>query len=169
MVRPRAGNTSTSTSTHSFGLLPSRKVSTKTCQYLDLCSRNGITFNPRKFRLARPEVEFVGFKLTQSGISPSDQFLDSIRDFPCPTDITGVRSWFGLVNQASYAFSMTPVMLPFRELLKPGRPFYWDSQLARSPLQTVEGGDPREHKRGRSMLQSRSPHMPSRLTACGGD
>ena len=101
----------------------------QTCRYLELCCRNGITFNPRKFHLARAEVEFVGFKLTQSGIGPSDQFLQSIRDFPQPTDITGVRSWFGLINQASYAFSMTSVMLPFRELLKPGRPFYWDSQL----------------------------------------
>ncbi|XP_060605955.1 uncharacterized protein LOC132758355 [Ruditapes philippinarum] len=50
-------------------------------------------------------------------------------DFPTPRNITDVRSWFGLVNQVSYAFSMTDKMLPFRELLKPGTPFIWDVNI----------------------------------------
>ena len=56
----------------------------QTCRYLNLCCENGITFNPNKFRFSRSEVEFVGFKLTPSGVCPSDQFLRSIRDFPNP-------------------------------------------------------------------------------------
>jgi hypothetical protein len=40
-----------------------------------------------------------------------------------------IRSWFGLINQVSYAFSMTERMLPFREFLKQGTPFHWNDQL----------------------------------------
>ena len=50
-------------------------------------------------------------------------------EFPRPKNITDVRSWFGLVNQVAYAFSMTEQMHPFRELLKPATPFYWDDNL----------------------------------------
>ena len=40
-----------------------------------------------------------------------------------------VQSWFGLVNQVSYAFSVAKVMLPFRELLKSSNKCYWDKAL----------------------------------------
>ena len=57
------------------------------------------------------------------------KYLRAILDFPAPRNITDVRSWFGLVNQVSYAFSMAEKMLPFRQLLKPGTPFCWDEHL----------------------------------------
>ena len=55
--------------------------------------------------------------------------LRAITDFPTPKNITDVRSWFGLVNQVSYAFSMKETMLPFRELLKAKIPFVWSDEL----------------------------------------
>jgi len=56
--------------------------------------------------------------------------LSAIADFLTPSNITGIRSWFGLINQVAYAFSQSKFMAPFRELLK-GRsnPFYWDDNL----------------------------------------
>ena len=43
-----------------------------------------------------------------------------------------IRSWFGLVNQVSYAFSMTEQMQPFRALLKSGSKFDWTDELERT-------------------------------------
>jgi hypothetical protein len=43
--------------------------------------------------------------------------------------VTDIRSCFSLVNGVVYIFSMIDKMLPFRELLKPGTPFYWDEIL----------------------------------------
>lgn len=57
------------------------------------------------------------------------KYLDAIRDFPTPTNITDVRSWFGLINQVSYAFAANERILPFCQLLKPGAPFVWDNDL----------------------------------------
>ena len=100
-----------------------------TCQFLTTCGENGITLNPAKFHFAKDVVEFVGFRITPTNVQPSDKYLDAIINFPTPTDITGMRSWFGLVNQSAYAFSMAEKMAPFRESLKPGTKFTWNEQL----------------------------------------
>ena len=99
--------------------------------YITLCGKNGVVFNPSKFVFGADIVDFAGFTVTPSGYKPTAQLLDAIRDFPTPTNITGVRSWFGLVNQVSYAFAQSEVMAPFRDLLrtKEGNKFYWDDSL----------------------------------------
>ena len=98
-------------------------------EWLDICGHNGIILNPDKFVFGADTVEFAGFQITSTNVRPCKKYLDAIRDFPTPTNITDVRSWFGLINQVSYAFAATERMLPFRQLLKPGTPFKWDSEL----------------------------------------
>ena len=101
----------------------------RTCSYLTLCSSNGIIFNKKKFVFGKEQVEFLGFEITKDSVRPSPTFLQAIEDFPQPRDITGIRSWFGLVNQCAYAFSMTTVMKSFRDLLKPSTEFTWTDEL----------------------------------------
>ncbi|CAC5424365.1 unnamed protein product [Mytilus coruscus] len=55
--------------------------------------------------------------------------LDAISNFPTPTDITGARAWFGLINQGAYAFAMARQMKPFRALLKPSTTFSSTNEL----------------------------------------
>ena len=71
----------------------------RTCEYLTLCSKNGIVFNLEKFQFCKRQVEFVGYNLTEEGMEPTRDMLNSIRDFPRPSNISGVRGWFGLVEQ----------------------------------------------------------------------
>jgi hypothetical protein len=80
---------------------------------------SGVTLNLEKFRFARDSVEFAGFEITPTTVKPA------IQDFPTPKNLTDVRSWFGLVNQVLYAFSMTPVMELFRARLIPSKTFLW--------------------------------------------
>ena len=103
----------------------------RTCRYLDLCSRNGIVFNPTKFVFSQDNIEFLGFEITEDSNRPTPTMLDSIRDFPVPQNISGIRSFFGIIHQVSYAFSMTEAMAPFRQLLKPSTTLYWDGRLQR--------------------------------------
>ena len=67
--------------------------------------------------------------MTESGVRPSDGTLAAIRDFPRPKDITGIRSWYGLVEQVSYAFAKSELMEPFRELLKKKSEYVWSQAL----------------------------------------
>ena len=101
-----------------------------TFDHLKLCADNGIVFNPEKFQFAEEVVEFAGFEVTMDGFRPSPRIIESIRNFPTPSSVTDIRSWFGLVNQVSYACSQSDVMQPFRTLLKTkNQKFYSDQSL----------------------------------------
>ena len=82
-----------------------------TCKYLSTCSRGGINFNKKKFRLAQDEVIYVGFQLTKDLIKAVEKITESIRNFPAPTKITQARASFGLVEQVSFAFSKCTDMI----------------------------------------------------------
>jgi hypothetical protein len=97
--------------------------------WLDICGKNGIILNPEKFVFCQDTVSFAGFEITPDNVRPCQQYLDAIRKFPKPNNITDMRSWFGLINQVSYAFASAEHMLPFREALKPGSSFTWTEEL----------------------------------------
>ena len=101
----------------------------RTCEYLTLTGRAGIIMNPEKFVFCRRKLEFLGFELTEDGVEPGRELLKSIQDFPRPRDISGIRSWFGLVEQVAWAFSKTNVMSPLRHLLSPSSEFVWSQEL----------------------------------------
>ena len=101
----------------------------RTCEYLTLCSNAGVIFNKKKFQFGEEEVNFLGFRIGMDSIRPCPKYLQAIREFPRTRDITGIRSWFGLIQQVVYAFSNSEVMLPFRELLKPSTEFLWNQEL----------------------------------------
>ena len=73
----------------------------RTCEYLTLCSNSGIIFNKKKSQFGQHEVDFLGFKITMDSIKPNQGYLEAILNFPGPRDITGVRSWFGLIQQVA--------------------------------------------------------------------
>ena len=100
-----------------------------TWDYLMLCAKNGIVINLSKFQFCQKTVNFAGLKLTTSGVAPSDQMLSAIKEFPAPKNITGARSWFGLVNQVSWAHTITDEMQPFRDLIKKNSKFHWTPAL----------------------------------------
>ena len=95
----------------------------KVCEILTIGANGGCTFNPQKFQFGEEEVTFLGFLITTDGIKTTGQFKDSILNFPTPQNITDIRSWFGCINQVSYAFACAPIMAPFRHLLSAKVPF----------------------------------------------
>lgn len=101
----------------------------QTLEWLEILGMNGIIANSEKFQFAEDVVEFAGFEITSDSVRPCAKYLRAIREFPTPKNITDVRAWFGVVNQVSYAFSMTDYMYPFRALLKPSTPFIWTNDL----------------------------------------
>ena len=62
-------------------------------------------------------------------VKPCKRYFEAIDDFPTPRNIHDYRSWFGLINQVSYAFPAADVLQPFRHLLRPNTPFVWTNQL----------------------------------------
>lgn len=75
-----------------------------------------------KFVFAEDIIEFAGFDITPTKYKPPSKMIKAIQDSLSPLNITGVRSWFRLVNQISYAFSIHfyafSIIASFRELLE---------------------------------------------------
>ncbi len=95
----------------SFGPRTSQRRSTKWSSGC-ICAVNGITLNPEKFHFAEDTVEFAGFSISPTGVRPGDKYLQSIMEFPTPTNITDIRSRFGLVNQVAYTFAKRSTIPP---------------------------------------------------------
>ena len=74
-------------------------------------------------------MKFAGFDISSTGYKPTQKLFEGIREFPSPTNIAGVRSFFGLINPVSFAFSQAPIISPFSELLKHKSKFYRDEIL----------------------------------------
>ena len=115
--------------TYAYGENPMRKTSSKPASTLSYAQKVASCSIHRIFVFCQEEVDFLGFTVTLDSLKPAAQMLRSIQEFPTPSDIRGIRSFFGLVNQVSFAFSMTETMAPFRALLKPSTHFYWDDAL----------------------------------------
>ena len=61
--------------------------------------------------------------ITEENFKPMPKYLDAIRKFPQPKNITDIRSWFGLIKQVSHYAKLTDMMLPFRKFLSPKTKF----------------------------------------------
>ena len=97
--------------------------------FLQLCADNGIVINASKFKFCRQTVEFSGLQITPTGIAPSEKLLVAIKEFPKPENITDAHSWFGLINQVAWGYSLSPIMAPFRDLVKHHQTFTWNKNL----------------------------------------
>lgn len=58
-----------------------------------------VSFNAVKTQLAKPSVAFGGYIIDGSGFRSDPTLTDAIKDFPFPTNITDIRSFFGLCQQ----------------------------------------------------------------------
>lgn len=108
-----------------------------TFDYLKTCADNGIVFNKEKFQFAPESIEFARFEITMDSYKPLQKIIKAITDFPTTKNITDPRSWFGLVNQLSYAFAQAAIMAPFRELLTK-KTFFWDETMGKIFIKSKE-------------------------------
>lgn len=69
-------------------------------KYLDIIfnklSDAGMTLNLEKSKLLTSEVEFLGFKLSNEGLTKTDTKVKAIKDFPSPKNAKQLKSFFGL-------------------------------------------------------------------------
>ena len=93
--------------------------------FLELLGNNSVILDKKKFQFSNKTVDFARFKITDTKIKPLRKFLSAIKDFPTPSKVTDVRSWFGLVNQVSYYDQLYQVMAPFKKLHSPKKTFLW--------------------------------------------
>ena len=94
-------------------------------QVLKRCRAIGMAISSKKLNIGN-KLEFAGFIVTQEGIVPDEKKLAAIRDFPAPKDVSGVRSFLGMINQLGhYLPDLAQKTEPIRSLLKKETKFQW--------------------------------------------
>ena len=94
---------------------------------LDRCRTHRITLSPGKFDFCQEEVKYVGYVLSPEGTKADPEKLAAIADFPTPTNLTELRSFFGLVNQlGDFVTGIAHAADPLRPLLKAKNVFKWE-------------------------------------------
>ena len=90
-----------------------------------ICRANGITLSRRKMQ-AGTRVLFAGYIISDKGIEADPAKVKSIREFRKPTNVTEMKSFWGLAAQLSmFHPDLAHVMTPFQGLLKKNRAWTW--------------------------------------------
>jgi hypothetical protein len=91
---------------------------------LERCKQHGITLSRDKMQMGS-EVRFAGHVISPKGSSPS-QRRSALKNFPAPTDQTGLRSFLGLAVQlGGFVPDLAHLTEPLRPLLKKNAVFLW--------------------------------------------
>ena len=93
---------------------------------LERCRKHKITMNPDKFSFGQEKVEFCGFEVGRDGIRADPNKVKAIQSFPKPTNLTDLRSFFGLVNQlGDFTSELSGAAEALRPLLRTKNAFQW--------------------------------------------
>ena len=101
----------------------------RTIDFLETVSKSGIILNPENFQFCAKDVEFAGFRITSTRVAPLPKYLDAIKLFPTPKNLTDIRSWFGLINQVAGSGQLRRTLDLFRPFLSPKVKFWWTPTL----------------------------------------
>ena len=71
-------------------------------RYLTFCGKSGIIFNPKKMEVGRTEVNIFGLHITQQGVLPTKNQIETMHKYPAPRSLRDMRGFLGLVNQATF-------------------------------------------------------------------
>ena len=57
-----------------------------------------LKLKPKKCNLAAQQVEYLGYVVSQDGLSTDPKKVDAVQKFPTPTDLKDLRSFLGLAS-----------------------------------------------------------------------
>ena len=65
---------------------------------LERFDRASLQLHPQKCSIARPQVNYLGYVLSQDGITASPDKVKAVRNYPTPTNVREVRAFLGLAS-----------------------------------------------------------------------
>ena len=93
--------------------------------------KNGLRLAPAKCKMMVPEVEYLGWKVTAEGISPTDSGTAALLEAPEPQDVHQLRSLLGSVTYFGRLLpDLSTVLAPLYQLMKKGSPWMWTRQCS---------------------------------------
>lgn len=93
----------------------------------------GIKANYQKSEFLKPSLDFLGHRIDEYGIHPTDKLVKAILEAPEPTNVTQLRAYLGLVNfYGRFLPNLSTVLYPLHQLLHKNKPWKWDSHCSKA-------------------------------------
>ena len=71
----------------------------------------------RQIPVDQETVSFLGMEITKNAIRPAREYLDALRNFPEPKNISSLRSFYCMIKQINFAFTMNEHMASLVDLV----------------------------------------------------
>jgi len=65
---------------------------------LERFDKANLQLHPQKCKIARPQVNYLGYVLSQDGITASPDKVKAVRSYPTPANVKDVRAFLGLAS-----------------------------------------------------------------------
>lgn len=120
-------------------------------QNLDMVKKtlllNNVQLNEDKCLYGLQSIEFLGYELSNLGVKPSKEKIESVQQFREPKSSDEVQSFLGLVNFVGCRFipHLATTTEPLRKLLRKGCTFIWTEEHRKSFNELKEVLSNREH------------------------
>ena len=126
-------------------------------RYLSFCGEEGIIFNPKKLEVGKKEVQIFGFRMSQMGVLPSENQVESLRKYPNPRNLRDMRGFMGLVNQSTFCLSpqTRKLMEDLKDTLKSTKQWDWN-QSNQTTFEKLKENQVKDCKKGIKRLTSHS-------------
>ena len=101
----------------------------KISMVLKILKNANIQLNKAKCDLNKTSIDFLGYVLSDKGISPSPNKVHAIKNAPVPKNVVELQAFIGLVTYYSrFIYKFSEIMHPLYELTKKNVKFQWSRQ-----------------------------------------
>ncbi len=105
-------------------------------QHIQICSevferfrQKGLMVSLEKSHFMRQNVSYLGFQLTSEGLLPGDKKIKAVKAFPIPKDVTGIKSFLGLINYfRKFIKDCSKIAHPMTKLMRKDTEFVWGEE-----------------------------------------
>ena len=85
-----------------------------------------LQLHPGKCVFAQPQVNYLGFVLSEQGVAASPDKIKAVKNYPLPKNVKDVRAFLGLASfYRKLVDNFAAEAKPLTQLTKKDRPFIW--------------------------------------------
>lgn len=98
-------------------------------QVLSALNAVGLKAHPQKSKFACDVIEYLGFDVSQYGLTPNEAKVAAIAALKAPTNVAELRSVLGLLSYyRRFCQNFSSIAEPLNQLLKKGTTFVWGNE-----------------------------------------
>ena len=95
--------------------------------------KSGFRLKREKCAFFLPSVDFLGHRITASGIQPSPDKVKAVQEAPTPQDVSQLKSFIGLVNyDGKFLPDLSNLLAPLHRLMQKDAKWSWGAEQAQA-------------------------------------